>query len=101
MTITKADLSDRIYASTDLSRARSSELVNGILEIMKNSLERGEDILISGFGKFCVKKKAERNGRNPQTGETLKLGPRRVVTFTCSGVLKKKINGKRQASSPR
>ena len=95
MTLTKAELIDHIYNSTDLPRARSSELVDGLLEIMKNTLERGEDILISGFGKFCIKEKAERSGRNPQTGETLMLRPRKVVTFTCSGVLKKKINGKR------
>jgi len=60
---------------------------------MKNTLENGEDILISGFGKFCVKDKKERRGRNPQTGEDKMLGARRVVTFKCSGVLKDKING--------
>ncbi len=93
MTLTKAELVDRIYNSTDLPRARASELVNGLLEIMKNTLERGEDVLISGFGKFCVKQKGQRRGRNPQTGEQLLLRPRRVVTFRCSGSLSKKING--------
>lgn len=95
MTLTKAELIDRIYNSTDLPRTRASELVDALLEIMKHTLERGEDILVSGFGKFHVKEKAERSGRNPQTGETLMLRPRRVVTFTCSGALKRKINGKR------
>ena len=94
MTFTKAELIDRIYNRTHFPRARSSELVDALMEIIKKTLERSEDILISGFGKFCVKEKAKRSGRNPQTGETLMLRPRRVVTFTCSGALKRKINGK-------
>jgi integration host factor subunit alpha len=61
---------------------------------MKTTLENGEDMLISGFGKFCVKDKRERRGRNPQTGEDLMLGSRRVVIFKCSKVLREKINGK-------
>jgi integration host factor subunit alpha len=94
MTFTKAALIDRIYNRTDLPRTRSSELVEALLEIMKGTLESGEDILISGFGKFCVKDKGQRRGRNPQTGEKLMLRPRRVITFRCSGSLAKKINGK-------
>jgi integration host factor subunit alpha len=61
---------------------------------MKKKLENGEDVLISGFGKFCVKNKKERMGRNPQTGDDMVLKPRRVVTFRCSGVLRDKINGR-------
>ena len=95
MTLTKAELVDRIYNSTDLPRTRASELVDALLEIMKKTLESGEDILIIGFGKFCVKEKRERRGRNPHTGEQLMLKPRRVGTFTCSGILRKKINGRR------
>jgi integration host factor subunit alpha len=95
MTLTKAALIDRIYNTTDITRAKSEELVDSLLEIMKETMERGEDILITGFGKFCIKKKRERKGRNPQTGEDLMLKPRRVVTFRCSGVLKSKINGAR------
>lgn len=93
MALTKASLIDRIYTSTDLPKVRSTELVDTLLEIMKATLESGEEILISGFGKFYVKEKGQRRGRNPHTGETLMLRPRRVVTFTCSGVLKRKING--------
>jgi integration host factor subunit alpha len=95
MTLTKAELIDRIYNRTDLPRTRSSELVDALIEIIKGTLESGEDILISGFGKFCVKDKGQRRGRNPQTGEQLMLKPRKVVTFRCSGSLSKKINGKR------
>jgi integration host factor subunit alpha len=64
------------------------------LEILKKTLENGEDVLISGFGKFCVKEKRKRRGRNPQTGEDLMLAPRKVIVFICSGVLGDKINGK-------
>ena len=76
------------------SKNKSIELVGSLLEIIKSTLESGEDILISGFGKFCVKDKNERRGRNPQTGEDKMLGARRVVIFKCSGVLRDKINGK-------
>ena len=65
-----------------------------MLEIMKRTLESGEDVLVSGFGKFCVKEKRERRGRNPATGKEMVLAPRRVVTFKCSGRLRDKINGK-------
>jgi integration host factor subunit alpha len=64
------------------------------LEILKKTLENGEDILISGFGKFWVREKRERRGRNPATGEDLMLAPRKVIVFICSGVLRDKINGK-------
>lgn len=94
MNITKAYLIDSIYSQLDLPRNRSVELVESLLEIIKKTLENGEDVLISGFGKFCVKEKDKRRGRNPQTGEDLILGPKKVVTFKCSGVLRDKINGK-------
>jgi integration host factor subunit alpha len=68
-------------------------VVELFLEIIKKTLENGEDILISGCGKFCVKEKKEGKGRNPQTGNDMMLGERRVVTFKCSGRLKNKING--------
>jgi integration host factor subunit alpha len=64
-----------------------------MLEIIKQALESGEDVLISGFGKFCVKEKRERKGRTPATGEDMMLAPRRVVTFRCSGKLRDTING--------
>jgi integration host factor subunit alpha len=64
-----------------------------LLEIIKGTLEKSEDVLISGFGKFCVKNKKQRRGRNPATGDDLLLRERRVVTFKCSGKLRKKLNG--------
>ncbi|MEE8430551.1 MAG: integration host factor subunit alpha [Candidatus Desulfatibia sp.] len=75
------------------SRGQSVETVEILLEIIKKTLESGEDILISGFGKFCVKEKAERRGRNPATGGDMMLPPRKVVTFKCSGKLRDKVNG--------
>ena len=76
------------------TKKKSIEIVGTLLEIMKKKLENGEDVLISGFGKFCVKEKKERTGRNPSTDGKMILDKRRVVTFKCSGKLKKKINGK-------
>ena len=94
MTLTKADIIDSIYTSTELSKARSSELVEALLEIIKQTLENGDDVLISGFGKFCVKNKNPRRGRNPQTDTELTLDARRVITFRCSGALRDKVNGR-------
>jgi integration host factor subunit alpha len=94
MTLTKADLIDAIYHQVGLSKTTSVQLVESLLEIIKETLENGEDILISGFGKFWVKEKHQRRGRNPHTREDLMLDARRVVTFRCSRVLRDKINGK-------
>ncbi len=94
MTLNKADLIDSIYNQLDLPKTKSAHVVDSLLEIIKKTLEDGEDVLISGFGKFCVRKKNKRRGRNPQTGKDLMLGERRVVTFKCSGVLRDKVNGK-------
>ena len=95
MTLTKADLVQRVYKSHDnLTKAQATEAVESLLGIMKSCLANGEDLLISGFGKFKVKDKKARRGRNPQTGEELILSPRRVVTFKPSGILRAKINGK-------
>jgi integration host factor subunit alpha len=74
------------------SKKRSTEIVETLIEIIKNALSNDEDVLISGFGKFCVKSKKERKGRNPATGDTMMLEPRKVVTFKCSGKLREKIN---------
>ena len=95
MTFTKAQLIDSIYRRTDLSKSRAAEVVETILEVTKKTLEGGEDILISGFGKFCVKEKDARRGRDPQTGNDLTLGSRRVVAFKCSGTFRDRINGKK------
>ncbi len=95
MTLTKAHIAKTIHNRLGFTNVRSAQLVDSLLAILKKSLENREDILISGFGKFSVKEKNERKGRNPQTREDLMLDARRVVTFRCSGVLKDKINGKR------
>ena len=95
MTLRKQDLIHSIYNQVGLTKKESSQLVESILEIIKRTLEGGEDVLISGFGKFCVKDKSKRRGRNPQTGEDLMVGERRVVTFKCSGPFRDKINRKR------
>jgi len=75
------------------SQKDSEEIVEALLEIIKSSLENGEDVLVSGFGKFCIKEKASRRGRNPATGDDLLLGARKIVAFKCSGKLREKING--------
>lgn len=94
MTLTKAHIANSISTRLDLPNFTSTELLEFLLEIIKTTLESGEDVLITGFGKFCVKEKSERQGRNPATGNDLMLGARRVVTFKCSSVLKDKLNGK-------
>ncbi len=93
MTLTKSDLIDSIHNQCDQPKKASLTIVESILEIMKKTLESGEDIMISGFGKFCVKEKGDRKGRNPKTGENMMLNSRKVVTFRLSGVLKEKVNG--------
>ena len=93
MTLTKSHLIDAIAEQNGFAKKKSAETVETILEIIKSSLASGEDVLISGFGKFCVKEKRERRGRNPATGEDMVLSPRRVVTFRCSGRLREKVNG--------
>lgn len=92
MALTKEKIIDNIYNQVGLSKSHSRIVVERLLEIMKGSLENGEDILISGFGKFVVKEKSARRGRNPQTTEDLQLRARRVVVFKTSGVLRNKIN---------
>ncbi len=93
MTLTKAQIIEKVSTRNGLTRKQSTKTVEAFLEIMKNTLESGEDVLITGFGKFSVKQKNERRGRNPATSEDLMLAPRKVVTFKCSGKLRNKING--------
>ncbi len=92
MALTKSDIVASIH-DLGLTKKKSVEVIERLLEIIKRSLESSEDVLISGFGKFCVKDKAKRKGRNPATGEDLMLRGRRVVTFKCSGKLRHKIDG--------
>jgi len=94
MTLTKAHIAKTIHDRLHFTNDRSAQLVDSLLEIIKQTLESGEDILITGFGRFYVKDKNKRRGRNPTTGKDLMLDARRVVTFKCSGVLRDKINGK-------
>jgi integration host factor subunit alpha len=83
---------ESVQNQTGFPKTRSSEIVETLLEIIKSTLASGEDVLVSGFGKFCVNEKKERRGRNPATGEDIMLEPRKVVTFKCSGKLRDKIN---------
>jgi integration host factor subunit alpha len=94
MTLTKADIIRDINENCHLSKSQSAEVAETIFEIIKSSLESGESVLLSGFGKFEVKDKKPRRGRNPQTGSDLMLDGRRVVTFRCSEVLRDRMNGK-------
>ena len=93
MTLTKAQMVESAQNQTGFQKTRSSEIVETLLEIIKSTLESGEDVLVSGFGKFSVNEKKARKGRNPSTGEDMMLAPRKVVTFKCSGKLRERING--------
>jgi integration host factor subunit alpha len=94
-TLTKVDLVAAMAEANGYPRAQAVELVDFLIELIKSKLAAGEDVLISGFGKFCVKEKQERRGRNPATGEDMVLNARRVVTFRCSGQLRDKLNKSR------
>ena len=93
-TLAKAHLVNSVIEANGFSCRKSVETIENLLELIKRSLESGEDVLISGFGKFCVKNKKKRKGRNPATGKDLILAPRKVVTFRWSGKLKEKLNPK-------
>ena len=92
MTLTKMDIVEKISETIDLSGAEAKDTVEEMLEIIKLTLASGNDLMISGFGKFQVNEKAPRKGRNPATGETMMLGGRKIVTFKCSGKLRNQIN---------
>jgi integration host factor subunit alpha len=92
MTLTKAMIVDAIHEQLGYPKNKSAEMLETLLELIKSTLEKGEDVLISGFGKFCVKAKNQRRGRNPATGADMILDQRRVVTFRCSHLLREKIN---------
>jgi len=93
MTLTKADLVQDVYKNhPDLTKVQATEAVESFLRLSKGTLIKGSDLLLSGFGKFNVRDKKVRKGRNPQTGEDLTLEARRVVTFKPSGILRNKVN---------
>lgn len=91
MALTKNEIVGKVY-DMGLTQKKATEVVESLLEIIKSSLSQGDDVLVSGFGKFCVKEKRPRRGRNPATGRDLILRERKVVTFKCSGKLRDKIN---------
>ena len=101
ITLTKAQIIDAVADSNGYTRKKSMETVEILLELIKQSLESGNDVMISGFGKFCVKKKRKRRGRNPATGKEMILAPRRVVTFQCSAKLREKLNRKKATGNKR
>jgi integration host factor subunit alpha len=101
MTLTKAHIVEELFAKNIFTKADSAQVIEALFEIIKQTLEQGEDVLISGFGRFCVNGKHQRRGRNPQTGEAILLPPRRVVTFKCSGVLREKINREEEKQTAR
>lgn len=90
--MTKADLVETIYEKIGFSRKESAEIVDLVFDLMKETLENGEKIKISGFGNFLVRQKRSRKGRNPQTGEEIEISARRVLTFKPSQVLRKALN---------
>jgi integration host factor subunit alpha len=93
MTLTKADLVESVQTELGFFKPQAIELIESLLELIKSKLESGEDVLVSGFGKFCVQKKHRRRGRNPATGEDMMLDARKVVTFKCSAKLRQRVNG--------
>jgi integration host factor subunit alpha len=92
MKLTKAAIIEEIKKRNGFSKKKSSETIEALLEIIKNTLVSGEDVLISGFGKFCVKQKEERRGHDPVTGNDMMLPYRKVVRFKCSGSLRDSVN---------
>lgn len=92
--MTKSDMVEKIYEKIGFSKKESAELVEMVFDIIKTTLETGEKIKIAGFGNFVVKEKADRRGRNPQTGEEIVISARKILTFKPSQVLKASINAK-------
>jgi len=92
MALTKDDIIEAVAREIYFQKNQSTKIVENLLELIKKTLKSGDDVLVSGFGKFRVREKKARRGRNPATGESMILDPRRVVTFHCSGKLRRKIN---------
>ena len=92
MTLTKNELTESLYEKIDLPKKRNGRILETLLELIKSTLKNGDDVMITGFGKFRVREKKPRKGRNPESGNELMLEARRVVTFKCSNVLKEKLN---------
>ncbi len=92
MTCTKTTIIEKISDKHNQTPSQAKDTLETLLEIMKSTLASGEDVMISGFGKFQVNEKAPRKGRNPATGEDMMLKGRKTVTFKCSGGLRDRIN---------
>jgi integration host factor subunit alpha len=93
MAVTRSDIIKEMSARLDLSPAEIKAVLEDLLETVKSTLASGEDLMVSGFGRFQVNDKTPRKGRNPATGEDMALGKRRTVSFKCSGKLRRQING--------
>ena len=93
MTLTKAHIVEALFAKNLFTKGQSAQIIETLFELIKQSLEKGDDVMVSGFGKFSIRQNHQRTGRNPQTGESMAILPRTVVTFKCSGILKEKVNG--------
>ena len=92
MTLTKAEIAEQVHNQLGRNKKESARMVEALFEIIKESLEEGKDVMISGFGKFSIRERGERTGRNPLTGDPIVLPTKKVVTFKCSGKLREKIN---------
>ena len=92
MTLTKAHIIENLFAKNLFTKGESAQIIETLFELIKQSLQNGEDVMISGFGKFAIKEKHQRRGRNPKTGEPITLPPRRVVAFKLSSTLRERIN---------
>jgi integration host factor subunit alpha len=99
MTLTKAHIVENLFAKNLFTKGESAQIIETLFELIKQSLQDGEDVLISGFGKFSTKEKHQRRGRNPQTGEPITLRPRSVVTFNLTWSKRKNLNGETPDSS--
>lgn len=93
MALTKNELIAKVIEETEFTKKAATQTVEQLMDIIKSTLASGEDVMVSGFGKFCVKKKNQRKGRNPSTGDDMMLDARNVITFKCSGKLRDQMNG--------
>lgn len=100
MTLTKALIVEHLFAKNIFTLTQSGRIIETLLELIKESLQNGEDVLLTGFGKFSVKEKDQRKGRNLRTGKPINLPSRKVVTFKCSDILKARINGAADLGMP-
>ena len=99
MTLTKAELADLLYEQVGLNKREAKDMVEAFFEEVRTALESGDSVKLSGFGNFELRKKSERPGRNPKTGEEIPISARRVVTFHASQKLKAMVDTATQRNS--